>query len=39
MPLQPGMSAEVMIHTGARTTLDYLLTPITQFMTRAMREG
>lgn len=39
MPLQPGMSAEVMIHTGARTTLDYLLTPLTQFMTRAMREG
>lgn len=39
MPLQPGMSAEVMIHTGARTTLDYLLSPITQFMTRAMREG
>lgn len=39
MPLQPGMSAEVMIHTGARTTLDYLLSPITQFMSRAMREG
>ncbi|WP_299845903.1 HlyD family type I secretion periplasmic adaptor subunit [uncultured Paracoccus sp.] len=39
MPLQPGMSAEVMIHTGARTTLDYLLSPITQFLTRAMREG
>lgn len=39
LPLQPGMSAEVMIHTGARTTLDYLLSPITQFMTRAMREG
>ncbi|KGJ05107.1 hypothetical protein IT41_06855 [Paracoccus halophilus] len=39
VPMQPGMSAEVMIHTGARTTLDYLLSPITRFMSRAMREG
>ncbi|SDD63238.1 membrane fusion protein, epimerase transport system [Paracoccus isoporae] len=39
VPMQPGMSAEVMIRTGARTTLDYLLTPITRFLSRAMREG
>lgn len=39
VPMQPGMSAEVMIHTGARTTLDYLLSPITRFISRSMREG
>lgn len=39
VPIQPGMSAEVMIHTGARTTLDYLLSPITQFISRGMRES
>lgn len=39
MPLQPGMSAEVMIRTGQRTSLDYLLSPITQFISRGMREG
>lgn len=39
VPIQPGMSAEVMIHTGARTTLNYLLSPITQFISRGMREG
>ncbi|MBC9247434.1 HlyD family type I secretion periplasmic adaptor subunit [Paracoccus sp. 11-3] len=39
VPIQPGMSAEVMIHTGARTTLNYLFSPITQFISRGMREG
>ncbi|AGT08234.1 HlyD family type I secretion periplasmic adaptor subunit [Paracoccus aminophilus] len=39
VPMQPGMSAEVMIRTGARTTWDYLSSPISQFLSRAMREG
>ncbi len=37
-PLHPGMQAEVMIVTGARTALDYLFKPITQSMNRALRE-
>jgi HlyD family type I secretion membrane fusion protein len=36
--LYPGMQAEVMIVTGARTTLDYLARPITQSLNRAFRE-
>lgn len=36
--LQPGMGAEVMIRTGSRTPIDYLLTPITRSMGRALRE-
>lgn len=39
VPIQPGMGAEVMIRTGARTTWDYLSAPIAQFLTRAMRES
>jgi HlyD family secretion protein/epimerase transport system membrane fusion protein len=36
--LYPGMPAEVMIVTGARTALDYLLKPITRSLSRAFRE-
>lgn len=36
--LQPGMSSETMIRTGARTVLSYLAEPITQNFRRAMRE-
>lgn len=36
--LQPGMSSEAMIRTGARTVLSYLAEPITQNFRRAMRE-
>ena len=36
--LYPGMKAEVMIVTGARTTFEYLSRPITRSMNRAFRE-
>ena len=36
--LQPGMPAEVMIVTGKRTPLDYLLNPIVNSLGRALRE-
>jgi HlyD family type I secretion membrane fusion protein len=36
--LSPGMQAEVMIQTGERTPLNYLLAPITKSLARAMRE-
>lgn len=38
LPLVPGMPAEVMIVTGARTPIDYLLTPIVESLGRALRE-
>jgi HlyD family type I secretion membrane fusion protein len=38
IPLQPGMSAEVMIRTGARTALDYIAAPLARSFSRAMRE-
>lgn len=38
MELQPGMAADVTIKTGARTPLDYLLTPITRSLNKALRE-
>ncbi|MET1084425.1 MAG: HlyD family type I secretion periplasmic adaptor subunit [Burkholderiales bacterium] len=38
MRLQPGMRAEVYLKTARRTTLDYLLEPITGSLRRAMRE-
>ena len=38
LKLQPGMPAEVMIVTGARTPLDYLLKPIVTSLGRALRE-
>ncbi len=36
--LTPGMPAEVYIQTEAKTILDYLLSPITESMNRALRE-
>ena len=38
LKLQPGMPAEVMIITGKRTALDYLLKPIVASLGRALRE-
>ena len=38
LKLQPGMPAEVMIVTGSRTPLDYLLKPIVTSFRRALRE-
>ena len=38
LALQPGMPAEVMIVTGKRTPLDYLLKPIVTSFGRALRE-
>ena len=38
-PLYPGMPAEVLIVTGERTALSYLLDPITRSFNRAMREN
>lgn len=36
--LYPGMPAEVLILTGARTPFDYMIAPITTSLTRAFRE-
>ena len=36
--LHPGMAAEVMIKTGERTTMEYLLKPIFSSFNRALRE-
>lgn len=36
--LYPGMQVEVMIKTGARTAIDYILEPLTSSMNRALRE-
>ncbi|MEM6902842.1 MAG: HlyD family type I secretion periplasmic adaptor subunit, partial [Pseudomonadota bacterium] len=36
--LVPGMPAEVMLLTGQRTAMEYLLDPITQSIERGMRE-
>ena len=38
LALVPGMPAEVMIITGARTPIDYLLKPIVDSLGRALRE-
>jgi multidrug efflux pump subunit AcrA (membrane-fusion protein) len=37
LELHPGMPAEVMIVTGRRTALDYLLAPIEENFARAFR--
>lgn len=37
--LQPGMPAEVMILTGRRTALEYLVKPLAESINRAWREG
>jgi len=39
LKLYPGMSAEVMIETGSRTILAYLLEPLTNSFSRAFREN
>lgn len=39
IPLQPGMSAEIMIRTGSRTTWDYVSAPISRALSRSLREG
>lgn len=36
--LQPGMAADVLIRTGSRPPLEYLLTPITRTLDHALRE-
>jgi len=36
--LYPGMGAEVMINTGQRTAMDYILAPLTDSLRRAFRE-
>ena len=36
--LYPGMQAEVMIVTGSRTALEYIMSPVRQSMGRALRE-
>jgi HlyD family secretion protein/epimerase transport system membrane fusion protein len=36
--LYPGMGAEVMIKTGKRTTMDYILAPLTDSLRQAFRE-
>lgn len=37
--IQPGMSADVMVRTGARTFWQYVSAPLSQVMRRAFREG
>ncbi len=37
--IHPGMQAEVIIRTGERTTLNYLIAPLTQSFNRALREN
>ena len=39
LELLPGMPAEVMILTGARSLLDYLLEPLLRTLRRSMRES
>jgi HlyD family type I secretion membrane fusion protein len=38
LKMQAGMPAEVFLRTDERTTLDYLLAPVTAYLRRAMRE-
>jgi len=38
LKMQAGMPAEVFIRTDERTTVDYLLAPVTAYLRRAMRE-
>ena len=37
--IHPGMQTEIIISTGERTTLNYLISPITQSFNRAFREN
>ena len=36
--LQPGMAANVLIHTGSRSAVEYLMKPISRSFGHAMRE-
>jgi HlyD family type I secretion membrane fusion protein len=38
LKLQAGMPAEIFMRTDSRTTLDYLLAPVTAYLRRGMRE-
>ena len=38
-PVLPGMPAEVMVETGERTALEYLVQPISDTLRKAWREG
>jgi len=38
MPLQAGMSTNAEIHTGDRRVIDYLLSPLQQYQSEALRE-
>ena len=38
LTLQPGMPAEVLIRTGERTLVDYLVRPVEQSISRSLRE-
>lgn len=38
LTLQPGMPAEVLIRTGERTLMQYLLSPVEQSISRSLRE-
>ncbi|WP_421708797.1 HlyD family type I secretion periplasmic adaptor subunit [Algihabitans sp.] len=38
-PILPGMPAEVMVETGERTALEYLVQPISDTLRKAWREG
>jgi membrane fusion protein, epimerase transport system len=39
LQLQPGMPTQVMVITGERTVIDYILSPITDGIARALRES
>jgi len=39
VPIQAGMSAQVMIRTADRTTWDYLMSPLVQFFRNSLRES
>ncbi len=38
VPVKPGMPVEVFVQLGARSALDYMLSPLTHSLRRAMRE-
>ncbi|MBT5768660.1 MAG: hypothetical protein HOI57_04565 [Rhodospirillaceae bacterium] len=38
LTLQPGMPAEVLIRTGERTLIQYLVSPVEQSISRSLRE-
>ena len=38
LKLQPGMPAEILIRTGERTLIQYLVSPVEQSISRSLRE-